>query len=128
MLYNSKTTTNSETITIYAQITDSRGRTATKMQFISVYNYSPPTITSIIAYRCNKELDGSYKRDDANGIYVYIKAVFGVSMSGLNVAKATAKLLDEKGTLLKTYNIPKSNAGYVFNTYTLAPDMSYTVE
>lgn len=68
---------NSGTLEITCTVTDSRGRTASQTQTITVLAYSRPTITAISAARCNQ--DGS-----ANRAGTYGKVTFSASITTLS--------------------------------------------
>lgn len=65
---------NAGTITFTAKVTDSRGRTATKTQSITVVDYSGPNIQSVISQRCLK--NGTINDD---GTYAKCKAITSYS-------------------------------------------------
>lgn len=68
---------NSGTLEITCTVTDSRGRTASQTQTITVLAYSKPTITAISAARCNQ--DGT-----ANRAGTYGKVTFSASITPLS--------------------------------------------
>ena len=68
---------NSGTLAITCTVTDSRGRTASETQNITVLAYSRPTITAISAARCNQ--DGT-----ANRAGTYGKVTFSASITPLS--------------------------------------------
>lgn len=68
----------SGTVAVTVTVTDSRGRTASKMVSITVLAYSPPQITHFECSRCG-DANGSA---NANG--QYLKVTFGYSVSPLN--------------------------------------------
>ena len=68
---------NSGTLAITCIVTDSRGRTASETQNITVLSYSRPTITAISAARCNQ--DGT-----ANRAGTYGKVTFSASITPLS--------------------------------------------
>lgn len=68
---------NSGTLEIICTVTDSRGRTASQSQNITVLAYSRPTITAISAARCNQ--DGT-----ANRAGTYGKVTFSASITPLS--------------------------------------------
>lgn len=68
---------NSGTLEITCTVTDSRGRTASQTQNITVLAYSKPTITAISAARCNQ--DGT-----ANRAGTYGKVTFSASITPLS--------------------------------------------
>lgn len=68
---------NSGTLAITCTVTDSRGRTSSQTQNITVLAYSRPTITAISAARCNQ--DGT-----ANRAGTYGKVTFSASITPLS--------------------------------------------
>ena len=68
---------NSGALKITCTVTDSRGRTASQTQNVTVLAYSRPTITAISAARCNQ--DGS-----ANRAGTYGKVTFSASITPLS--------------------------------------------
>lgn len=68
---------NSGTLEITCTVTDSRGRTVSETQTITVLAYSRPTITAISAARCNQ--DGT-----ANRAGTYGKVTFSASITPLS--------------------------------------------
>ena len=62
------------TVTFTARITDSRGRTATKQESITVVDYSGPNIAQVLTQRCKK--DGTLDND---GTYAKCKATISYS-------------------------------------------------
>ena len=68
---------NSGTLEITCTVTDSRGRTASQSQNLTVLAYSKPTITAISAARCNQ--DGA-----ANRAGTYGKVTFSASITPLS--------------------------------------------
>jgi len=62
------------TVTFTARITDSRGRTATKQQSITVVDYSGPNIAQVLTQRCLQ--DGTLNND---GTYAKCKATISYS-------------------------------------------------
>ena len=68
---------NSGTLAITCTVTDSRGRTASQTQNITVLAYSRPTIASISSARCNQ--DGSANRAGSYG-----KVTFSASITPLS--------------------------------------------
>lgn len=74
---------NSGTLAITCTVTDSRGRTASETQNITVLAYSKPTISAISAARCNQ--DGS-----ANRAGTYGKVTFSASITPLTEINTAA--------------------------------------
>ena len=68
---------NSGTLAITCTVTDSRGRTASQAQNLTVLAYSKPTITAISAARCNQ--DGTENRAGTYG-----KVTFSASITPLS--------------------------------------------
>ena len=60
-------------------VTDSRGATAESEKEITVYSYSPPAITSLVAYRTTSS---SSTEQNNGGTYTYRKAIFTYSSCG----------------------------------------------
>ena len=78
---------NSGTLNITCTVTDSRGRTVSETQTITVLSYIRPTITAIYAARCNQ--DGT-----ANRAGTYGKVTFSASitpLSDINTAAYTVQ-------------------------------------
>ena len=70
-------------LTITASVTDSRGRTASTTQSITVLAYSPPSITAFTAKRCDSSGNLS-----ATG--TYLKVVFSAAITDFGSAAAKA--------------------------------------
>lgn len=64
-------------ISVVCSVTDSRGRTTTKTQTVTVLAYSKPTISAISAARCNQ--DGSLNRSGAYGKVTFSAAITALS-------------------------------------------------
>lgn len=84
---------NDGTLTLNCSVTDSRGRTTTKTQTITVLAYSKPTISDIAAARCNQ--DGTANRMGDYGKVTFSGAI--TSLSDKNTA-AYAVQYREVGT------------------------------
>lgn len=69
-------------VNVVCSVTDSRGRTTTKKQPVTVLPYSTPTISAISAARCNQ--DGSANRAGAYGKVTFSAAI--TQLSGKNTA------------------------------------------
>lgn len=69
-------------VDVVCSVTDSRGRTTTKTQPVTVLPYSKPTISAISAARCNQ--DGSANRAGAYGKVTFSAAI--TKLSGNNTA------------------------------------------
>ena len=69
-------------VDVVCSVTDSRGRTTTKTQPVTVLPYSKPTISAISAARCNQ--DGSANRSGAYGKVTFSAAI--TKLSGKNTA------------------------------------------
>lgn len=69
-------------VDVVCSVTDSRGRTTTKTQPVTVLPYSKPTISAISATRCNQ--DGSANRAGAYGKVTFSAAI--TKLSGKNTA------------------------------------------
>ena len=64
-------------VDVVCSVTDSRGRTTTKTQPVTVLPYSKPTISAISAARCNQ--DGSANRAGAYGKVTFSAAITALS-------------------------------------------------
>lgn len=84
--------TNTGTLTYTVQVTDQRGRTASKNATITCYAYSAPYIRPFTAYRCN-----SSGTADQNGTYVKCNYTLGYS-SVNNTNNVTVKILYKKNS------------------------------
>lgn len=73
---------NAGALSVICTVTDSRGRTATKTQSITVLAYSKPAITAISAARCNS--DGTANRAGSYGKVTFSGAI--TSLSSKNTA------------------------------------------
>lgn len=84
----------SGTLTYYVQVTDSRGRTASKSVQIYVYPYSAPAIGSISVQRCdangNLTESGTYAKYTVNSTYS--------NVGGKNTRTVTAAYSSNNGT------------------------------
>ena len=69
-------------VDVVCSVTDSRGRTTTKKQTVTVLPYNKPTISAISAARCNQ--DGSANRAGAYGKVTFSAAI--TKLSGKNTA------------------------------------------
>lgn len=69
-------------VDVVCSVTDSRGRTTTETQPVTVLPYSTPTISAISAARCNQ--DGSANRAGAYGKVTFSAAI--TKLSGKNTA------------------------------------------
>ena len=84
---------NSGTLAITCTVTDSRGRTASQAQNLTVLAYSKPTITAISAARCNQ--DGTENRAGTYGKVTFSASI--TPLSNINTA-AYAVQYREVGT------------------------------
>ena len=66
--FTSNTLNTAGTLTMTVTVTDSRGRTASKSQSITVLDYSPPSLTQFSAERCNA--DGTAAQVDGANVRV----------------------------------------------------------
>ena len=81
------------TITFTAKITDSRGRTATKTASITVVDYSPPVLSSVVGFRCDSS---GAEQDD--GEFISLTASFsGASVNGKNSITGQYRYMPEGG-------------------------------
>ena len=128
---------------IVVTVTDSRGRTASKTTNITVVDYSPPSLTSLSAQRCNSDgsaaqMDGTKVRITTAGsvssvgskntvtctVYYKLSTATSWSTSTTIAARsykisATNKLLSQTFDVLKSYDIKVRLAdffGYVEQT------------
>lgn len=97
-------------ITFTATITDSRGRTASKMVKVTVTAYTLPTLT-FETYRC----DSSGTKDIIKGTYIYVKPTFTYCVITGNAIKTKSIKINNTGKST-AFN---SGQGYVFGTYPL---------
>ena len=91
----SDTLTSTGGLTITASVTDSRGRTASTTQSITVLAYSPPSITAFTAKRCDSSGNLS-----ATG--TYLKVTFSASITDFGTAASTANTAAYKLQYKKT--------------------------
>lgn len=76
------------TVSFTGKVTDSRGRTATATQSITVQAYSPPRFGTVNIYRCN-----AAGAEDSTGGYVAIQASYSyTSLSGKNTCSGSYRL------------------------------------
>ena len=87
---------NSGNLTIKTTVTDSRGRTATASQTVTVLAYSVPKITSLSVNRC----DASGK---SNSSGAYLSVVFSSSITSLNSKNTATYSVQYKKTTATTY-------------------------
>lgn len=83
----------SGTLSVLCTATDSRGRTASSTQSITVLAYARPTISAISAARCNQ--DGTDNRSGQYGKVVFSGAI--TSLSSKNTAAYTAQYREYGG-------------------------------
>ena len=111
------------TITITAKVIDSRGRSATKTQSISIYPYSAPYFSSNTAYRCTS--NGT--QDDVSGTYAYLKSVFNYySLGSRNSVSASMVLKQVGGGNIASRTI-SSNSAYILGSGCLVSDAAYQI-
>lgn len=96
----------SGSLTLTCSVTDSRGRTTTKTQTITVLAYSKPTISDIAAARCNQ--DGTANRMGDYGKVTFSGAI--TALSNKNTA-AYAVQYREVGSTEKWLNAGSAAAG-----------------
>lgn len=94
--------TNVGDISIVTTVTDSRGRTATMTKTVTVYAYSPPTVTASVI-RCD-----SSGTEDEQGEYMNIK--YNVSVLPLNAVNTKAFKIQYKKTTATSYTTVTINA------------------
>ncbi len=109
------TTAGTNTVTV--TVTDSRGRSATDSETITVLDYSPPAITKLSVIRCNE--DGT---ENINGSY--IKATYSYRITSLSNKNTKVCRVDYKKISDGSYTQVSRTAGYsVTNeTYIFAAD------
>jgi hypothetical protein len=106
----------SGTVAVTCKVTDSRGRTASKTQNITVLAYSKPTITAISAARCNQ--DGTANRSGTYGKVTFTGAI--TSLSSKNTAAYTVQYREVGATTwtsagnAATGNFAPKNVSVVF--------------
>lgn len=111
----------SGTITFTGKITDSRGRTATKTASISVVDYSPPTLSSVKAFRC--DASGNEQED---GSYIALTATFsGSSVSGKNTITGKYRTQAEGGSWSSLTILTSGVQKIISNC---SPEYTYTVQ
>ena len=102
----------SGTVTVTAVITDSRGRTNTATINVLVLPYSPPTISTFRAFRCDS--DGT---ENPEGTNVNIEFAFAISaVNNLNDKQYKInyrKTNETNWTTLKSENIYSANTNYM---------------
>ena len=111
------------TVTVTAKVTDSRGRTATKITTFSVYGYGTPYFSSLEAYRC---ISGG-ARDDLNGTYARIRATFGSSALNGKNAVSCKLVMKQIGGSYSTSATLTSGTAVILGGGSLAVDVSYEV-
>lgn len=105
------------TLSINATVTDSRGRTATATEDITVLEYNVPNVKKIAANRCNA--DGTTNKSGE-----YIKITFSASVTNLNNNNVASYTVQYKKTtdanyttaLLESYNdiYSVTDGSYIF--------------
>lgn len=80
--WTSAAVTSSGTLNITVKVTDSRGRTASKIFSVTVLDYDPPAINALQVYRINA--DGT---ENQEGVYIAVRYKYSVtSLGGKNTA------------------------------------------
>ena len=107
----------SGTLTIKVTVTDSRGRTATASQNVTVLAYSIPKISAMTVKRCNS--NGA-----SNSVGAYLCVTFTASATSLNSKNTAAYVLKYKKKTATTYtsatltnyanNYTVTNGTYIF--------------
>lgn len=95
-------------ISIVTTVTDSRGRTATTTKTVTVYAYTPPTVTASL-FRCD-----SAGNEDEQGEYMNIN--YNMSILPINTVNAKSFKIQYKKTSATTYTTETINAA----SYTVA--------
>ncbi len=112
------------TVTVTAKVTDSRGRTASKTASFNVLGYESPYFSSLECYRCNS----SGARDDANGAYARIRAVFGcTTLNNKNTASCQLVMTQVGGSYTTSANLTSGTA-VILGGGNLAIDATYNVK
>ena len=124
------------TVTFTVTVTDSRGRTATKIVNITVTDYSPPSISGVTFVRATS---GGVVSN--TGTYINAKALFTYSAIGSNAITAkvyyrqsgTTTWLPAGGTTIThnttlTYGAGAINQAYIYETRITLADAFTTVE
>ena len=111
--FTSNTLTTSGTISITSSVTDSRGRTGTKTQNISVLPYEAP---KIISFSCNRATSsGAYSEEGT-----YLSAKINYSISSLNSKNSTSYVLYYKLKSATTWSSVSSGNSATLNTTILS--------
>ena len=85
-----------------------QGQVYSNLDTDDIYSYGPETIT------VNKLVDGTYD------YYVHNYTNGDVTSSPqLSISDAMVQVYDNKGSILKTFNVPKSGTGAVWHVFTL---------
>jgi hypothetical protein len=110
----------SGTLTVKTTVTDSRGRTATTSESISVLAYTAPKVSALTVQRCNANGTAT-----SNG--AYLKATFSASITSLSGKNTAAYKLQYKKTSETSYtSITLSDYAGSYNvsngTYIFAAD------
>ena len=111
----------SDTITVTAKVTDTRGRTATKTTSFYVHFYSNPYFLSLRAYRCNS----SGTQDDAGGTYAYLNAEFDCYDLDSKNSVTGKVVLSQVGGSYSTTTTITSGTGVILGAGSLAVDAVY---
>lgn len=113
-------------VTITAKITDSRGRTATKNETISVVDYARPKITYLAVHRTSPNDDGTQVEDE-QGNYVTVTYKSSVtSLNGNNTASLSLTYMPEGNEIGTTIQLPSNTDGEY--TFEADADYAYAVE
>lgn len=103
---------NSGTLTYTITVTDSRGRTATKSDSVSVVAYNPPSLTNVSAKRANS----GYAVDESSGTYALLH--FKVGFTSLSNKNVTSFYIQYRASGASSWTKINSWA----NNYTLEQD------
>lgn len=103
---------NSGTLTYTITVTDSRGRTVTKSDSVSVVAYNPPSLTNVSANRANS----GYAVDESSGTYALLH--FKVGFTSLSNENVTSFYIQYRASGASSWNKINSWA----NNYTLEQD------
>lgn len=115
----------SGTVNVVTTVTDSRGRTASKTQSITVLDYYSPTVSAFTAHRC----DSSGTVDESSGVYVSFTYSYNIaSVNSKNTNTYAIQYLNSSGswvTLKSGTGYSASNVTYV-STATFSEDSDYS--
>lgn len=115
--------TQSGTISFTVTIKDSRGRTASKSASITVYQYSAPSFTASVAYRCT-----SAGESNENGTYIGARSNYNLSTcNGKNTATLQAFYARSDSSSWTNGATQTPNVASVFGGGTINVNYTYRV-